>query len=54
MKLIAEGIETIDELKQVIKLKVDDYLKVFISQAAIFYLGFKEDVIKLIQLLNEK
>jgi len=54
MKLIAEGIETIDELKQVIKLKVD-YLQGFLL-AKPQYLPprIQEDVIKLIQLLNEK
>ena len=51
---IAEGIETIDELKQVIKLKVD-YLQGFLL-AKPQYLPprIQEDVIKLIQLLNEK
>lgn len=54
MKLIAEGIETIDEFKQVIKLKVD-YLQGFLL-AKPQYLPprIQEDVIKLIQLLNEK
>lgn len=54
MKIIAEGIETINELKQVIKLKVD-YLQGFLLAKPQFMPPkIQDDVAKLIQILNEK
>lgn len=53
MKVIAEGIETIEELKQVIKLDVDYLQGYLFSKPQYLPPKIQDDVVKLIQFLNE-
>lgn len=53
MKIIAEGIETVGELKQVIKLDVDYLQGYLLAKPQFMPPKIQEDIIKLIKLLND-
>ena len=54
MKVIAEGIETIEELKQVIRLRVDYLQGYLFSKPQYLPPKIRDNIVKLIQVVNEE
>ena len=54
MKVIAEGIETIEELKQVIRLRVDYLQGYLFSKPQYVPPKIRDNIVKLIQVVNEE
>ena len=54
MKVIAEGIETIEELKQVVRLRVDYLQGYLFSKPQYLPPKIRDNIVKLIQVVNEE